>query len=148
MATPRDSIMDAVVVALQGLGVSPYQYLHVPQVLRHKSAAHALSQLPSVIVACTNESYTWHGLTGVYHRELTLGIWYAYTSEQQDEDAAKIIVDVELALADFTLGGVSNDFAFVSNTLHAGDAEEPLAIVEFQCKAIYRTAAATPAVRA
>ena len=148
MALPRDAILDAVVTQLRGLGVSPYQFLRVPVVHRHKSSAHALAQLPSVVVACTNEEYTWHGLTNVYARTLNLSVWHIFESEQQDEDAAKIIADVELALSDPTMSGTCNDFSFITNTFHAGDADEPLAIVEFQCRANYRTSATAPTVRA
>lgn len=145
MATPRDVILDYIATQLATMGTGQYQ--QVPQVLRHKHTAHALSQLPSVVITATSEEYAWHGLTGVYARTLNIGIWYVFASETQDDDAAKIIVDVETVLADYTLGGNANDFTFISNTFHAGDADEPLAIIEFNCRASYRTSVAAPNTR-
>jgi hypothetical protein len=144
---PRDLILDAVAAALGGMGIDPYLYQRVPVVMRHKSPAHALTQLPSVIVAAGPESYTMTSSTGVYHRSLSVSVLYVTESQAQDEDGSKIVADIETALADTTLGGKCNDLLFESNTVHISDSEEPLFFVEVQLRALYRTATNAPLVR-
>ena len=155
MATtvPRDLILDAIAAALGGIGnqalPDPTIYFASvqPQVVRQKHALFVPSQFPCFVIGGVIEAYTLTSNTGIYSKALTVAMTYCAESQTMDEDASKIIHDVELALSAHRLGGVCDDLQFVSTTVQASTNEEPLFFVDFVIIAKYRTTLAAPATR-
>ena len=106
-----------------------------------------LPQFPCCVIGGVTEAYTLTSNTGIYSKALTVAISYVAESQTMDEDASKIIHDVELALSAHRLGGVCDDLQFVSTTVQASTNEEPLFFVDFVIVAKYRTTLAAPATR-
>lgn len=147
----REAILDQMVESLRAIG-SSYEYSSTqkPMVARTRHPTVTLPSLPFIYVGAVSEDYERVGsigAAGTYDRTLHVEVMYAFTAPNMDEEASRVVHDVEFALRDWTLAGTTSDLEIVSNEVDAQQMSEPVATVTFQVDVRYRTDDNAPATR-
>lgn len=123
-----------------------------PKVYRSRKNAAEAVLYPFLFLSAKDETYGLRATSSAYRqydRTMRVGIEFYIEGFDLDTQASKVVHDVELALSDFTLGGIIEDLYFESNRILQGDTDTvPLAGVEFVVVIRYRTNNNTPAARA
>lgn len=122
-----------------------------PRVIRSRLNAIECTTYPFVYIAAKDEVYGLRATTSAsqqYDRTMRLGIEFYVNGLDLDTLASKVVHDVELALANFTLTGTVDDCYFESSRILQGDSDTAaLAGVEFVLVVRYRTNNSDPTTR-
>jgi len=121
-----------------------------PRVVRVKQNAEALPLVPTCYMGTKDEAIDRREATSnylLYNRVLTVLLEYYVQAWDVDLACSDIVHDVELALADWRLGGVVDDMAITAERTLMGEPGQPLCGVEFTVVVRYRTSSASPSTR-
>jgi len=121
-----------------------------PRVVRVKQNAEALPLVPTCYMGTKDEAIDRREATSnylLYNRTLTVLLEYYVQAWDVDLACSDIVHDVELALADWRLGGVVDDMAITAERTLMGEPGQPLCGVEFTVVVRYRTSSASPSTR-
>ena len=121
-----------------------------PRVVRVRQNAETLPLVPTCYMGTKDEAIERREVTSnyvLYVRSLTVLLEYYVQAWDVDAECSKLVHDVELALADWTLGGVVDDMAITAERTLMGDPGQPLCGVEFTVVVRYRTSSADPSAR-
>jgi len=118
--------------------------------VRVKQNAEALPLVPTCYMGTKDEAIDRREATSnylLYNRVLTVLLEYYVQAWDVDLACSDIVHDVELALADWRLGGVVDDMAITAERTLMGEPGQPLCGVEFTVVVRYRTSSASPSTR-
>lgn len=121
-----------------------------PRVVRVKQNAEALPLVPTCYMGTKDEAIDRREATSnylLYNRVLTVLLEYYVQAWDVDLACSDIVHDVELALADWRLGGAVDDMAITAERTLMGEPGQPLCGVEFTVVVRYRTSSASPSTR-
>ena len=121
-----------------------------PRVVRIKQNAEALPLVPTCYMGTKDEAIDRREATSnylLYNRTLTVLLEYYVQAWDVDLACSDIVHDVELALADWRLGGAVDDMAITAERTLMGEPGQPLCGVEFTVVVRYRTSSASPSTR-
>ncbi|NBR01419.1 MAG: hypothetical protein EBT79_11510 [Actinobacteria bacterium] len=121
-----------------------------PRVVRVKQNAEALPLVPTCYMGTKDEAIDRREATSnylLYNRTLTVLLEYYVQAWDVDLACSDIVHDVELALADWRLGGAVDDMAITAERTLMGEPGQPLCGVEFTVVVRYRTSSASPSTR-
>lgn len=148
MSSARDAILDAIVARLGGIAVGGgWATAKTPKVKRASHPVVTLPSLPCALVGAQDEQLAVHGATGAirhYAKVMRVSIAYWVEANDMDQACSDVVHDVELALADHTLGGVCDSIRFESNQTFISELQSPRAGVEFSLLCSYRIAENRP----
>ena len=149
----RETVVDALYSALAEIGSGtggPWNATAAVQVERVEQIANASPNLPIIYLAGKDEIYeqrasesTWN----LYWRTMTVRILYFVEAWTPDTTISGCLHDLELALADPTLGGMVSDIVLRSNRPLYDESGAPLTGLELIADIKYRTASNAPASR-
>jgi hypothetical protein len=149
----REQVMDALYAALAEIGSGsggPWNATAAVQVERVEQIANASPTLPIIYIAGKDEIYeqrasesTWN----LYWRTMSVRLLYFVEAWTPDTTISGCLHDLELALADPTLGSIVSDVVIKSSRPLYDESGAPLTGLELIADIKYRTASNDPTTR-